>query len=758
MERELSLPHSIGRYTLTRLLGRGGMGVVYAARDERLEREVAVKMISGLSGDDAVRRFWREARAAASLNHPRVCQIYEVDEHPSGIFLAMELLDGESLEARLSGGAMSPAAAVTVAIEMLDALGALHARGFVHRDVKPSNVFLTTHGVKLLDFGLARSIVDETVRIEASGSQITRPGTIVGTPRYMAPEQVVGQVVDGRADLYAVGSVLFEMLAGRPPFVSDNLFDLAHAVLNEHPPALQGPPPVIAADRVIRRALAKDPGARFQTADAMAAELRRIPLSDEPGVVVPVKALLRLLVLPLRLLRDDPDAAFLSYGLAETVSGSLAGLRDIVIRSPALGASWTSSDGDLRRLAAEADVDVVVSGSLSRMGDQLRATLQLVEVATGTVVGAATVRGEMGQIFRFEDDISHAVVRLLMPMRAGSSSEPAHQDAPATGRAFELFLRGLELARSMSNLGAARECFQAALAEDPAFAPAWAWLGRSHRVIGKYEGDFQENDRKAEEAFRRALALSPELPIAHRFFTHFESEHGRADAAIARLLQHARANRNDAQLFAALVHACRYAGLIGASFAAHEEARRLDPTVPTSVEYTLLQTGDAARLEALGRTPDVQSAYVYLLLFTGRTDELRARLRDLDPSVLPLGYRGMVDALRSVPGDPLEALAAMESAMRIGAVHDPEALFLAGMSAASLGVVDRAIEHLGAGVRNGFAALTALERSPALAAVRDHPEFAGIADAARQRQRIALAVFARGDGPALLGIPANQAA
>ncbi len=216
-ETPLPLPHSIGRYTLTRLLGRGGMGVVYAARDERLERDVAVKMIAGLSSDDAVKRFWREARAAASLNHPRVCQIYEVDEHASGVFLAMELLDGEALDARLKKGAMSPADAVQVAIEMLEALGALHERGFVHRDVKPSNVFLTSHGVKLLDFGLARPIVDETVRIDASasGSQITRPGTIVGTPRYMAPEQVVGQVVDGRADIYAVGSVLFEMLAGR---------------------------------------------------------------------------------------------------------------------------------------------------------------------------------------------------------------------------------------------------------------------------------------------------------------------------------------------------------------------------------------------------------------------------------------------------------------------------------------------------------------------------------------------------------------
>jgi len=759
MESDLPLPHTLGRYTLTRLLGRGGMGVVYAARDERLERDVAVKMIAGLSTDEAIRRFWREARAAAAVNHPRVCQIYEVDEHSTGIYLAMELLEGESLEARLRAGAMPPARAIAVAIEVLEALDALHEHGFAHRDVKPSNVFLTAHGVKLLDFGLARPIMDETFRIDAASNQITRPGMVVGTPRYMAPEQVAGRTVDGRADIYAVGTLLFEMLAGRPPFASENVFGLAQAILNERPPALQGSPTVIQADHVIRRALEKDPGRRFAKAEAMAAELRRIPVTsqDQSGVIVPVRPLLRLLVLPLRLLREDPDAAFLSFGLAETVSGSLAGLRDVVVRSPALGAGWTSSDSDLRRLAAQADVDVVVSGSLTRMGDQLRATLQLVEPASGTVVGAATVRGQMAEIFAFEDQITQAVLGLLAGVRSGASNEAVKVDAPANGRAFEHFLRGLELARSMVRMSAARDAFQKALDEDPAFAPAWAWLGRSHRVIGKFESDYEENTRRAEEAFRRALALSPELPVAHRFFTHFESEHGRADGAIARLLQHARANRNDAHLFAALVHACRYAGLLGASMAAHEEAKRLDPTVTTSVEYTMLQLGDPASTEALSASAEEVGAHLYQLLFAGNRATLRERLDELDLSVLPTSYRGMVEALRTAESDPLGTLAGLEGAMLVGAVHDPEAVFLAGMCAACLGAPDRALEHLAAGVRDGFAAVHPLEKSPTLDALRSRPEFAAITEMARQRQRIALAIFERGQGPALLGIPAERA-
>ena len=318
----LPLPHTLGQYTLTRQLGQGGMGVVYAARDERLGRDVAVKMIAGLSDENAVKRFWREARAAAAVAHPNVCQIYDVGESPEGIYLAMELLAGEPLDARLSKSSCTPADAVQIGLQMLSALGAMHERGLVHRDVKPSNVFLTPHGVKLLDFGLARPITDATVKVEnATSGQITRPGMIVGTPRYMSPEQIRGLNADQRADIYAVGAVLFEMLAGRPPFLGDNMFDLAQAILNDHPPALQGPPGVIAMDRVIRRALLKDPTARYPLADAMAAELRGVPVSDaSTGGAVAVSALLRVVVAPLRLPREDPDAAFRSYGLAEARS------------------------------------------------------------------------------------------------------------------------------------------------------------------------------------------------------------------------------------------------------------------------------------------------------------------------------------------------------------------------------------------------------------------------------------------------------
>lgn len=758
---DLTLPHKLGHYTLTRRLGQGGMGVVYAARDEKLGRDVAVKMIAGLSDDAAVKRFWREARAAAAVSHPNVCQVYDVDESPDGIYLAMELLVGEALDARLARSALSPRDAVEVALQVLAALSALHERGVVHRDVKPSNVFLTAHGVKLLDFGLARPVSESTVRLapsDSSDGQITTPGMMVGTPRYMSPEQLQGLVVDQRSDLYALGTVLFEMLAGRPPFVGNNVFDLAQAILKDHPPALQGPTAVVAVDRVIRRALAKNPADRFPLAEAMAAELRNVALDSGGDSVAAVRTLLRVVVPPLRLPREDADAAFLSYGLAEAVSGSLAALRDIVVRSPALAAKWNAADSDPRQLAHEADVDIVVSGSLSRMGDQLRATLQVIEAGTGTVLGATTIRGEMKEIFAFEDELTRGVIGLLTPLRADSGKTPAvKRDVPATARAFELFLRGLELARTLAQAPEARVCFAQALEEDPAFAPAWAWIGRCHRVIGKYISDYKENDRRAEDAFRRALALSPELPVAHRFFTHWESEHGKADAAIARLLQHARNNRNDAHLFAALTHACRYAGLLGASLAAHDEARRLDPTVQTSAEYTVMMLGDAQRLAASADARDIQFAQHYLRMYSGRLEEMKDGVATLLPDHMPPGYRGMLEAIKAVESNPGGVITAMDEAMSIGANNDPEAVFLLGMTCALLAAPDRAVRLIDESVASGYTPVRAMEQAPVFAPLRRLADFTAALERARQRQRIALAILERGDGLSLLGISAEQA-
>jgi serine/threonine protein kinase len=266
------VPARIGHYAIERKFGQGGMGVVYAARDERLKRTVALKMMSSLSNDERARtRFWREARVAASVNHPNVCQIYDIIEDHGELFIAMELLEGEALSERLRKGPLSIADALPIEFGILAALSALHARGIVHRDLKPSNVFLTPHSVKLLDFGLARLEPKPSLQTATS---LTHGGTVLGTPSYMAPEQVTRGAVDSRCDLFAAGALLFELLAGRRAFGGRTAVDILHATLHEQPPALTGTPAVTAVDRVIRRALAKRPEERPASADAMAKELR----------------------------------------------------------------------------------------------------------------------------------------------------------------------------------------------------------------------------------------------------------------------------------------------------------------------------------------------------------------------------------------------------------------------------------------------------------------------------------------------------
>src|SRR5258708_15425131 len=301
------IPKHIGPYRVLSVVGEGGMGVVYKAEDQRLERIVALKVIREFEGDTSrKRRFWQEARAAAQVTHPNACRIYDIAEEQDRLVLVMEFIEGESLARRLERGSLPAREAGQIALALLSALEAFHKIGIVHRDLKPSNIVLSNGGTKLLDFGIAKHVPlnsnEETV---ATLGDATAPGIFLGTPRYASPEQFCGKPIDARSDLFSMGAILFEMLTGQRAFQGESFGEIAHAVLHGTPPALSGPPAIAAMGRIVHRALARESQHRYPNAKAMAEELRAALLMDGIETNARACALRRLIVLPFRVLRPS---------------------------------------------------------------------------------------------------------------------------------------------------------------------------------------------------------------------------------------------------------------------------------------------------------------------------------------------------------------------------------------------------------------------------------------------------------------------
>jgi serine/threonine protein kinase len=749
---EAQTPDRIGRYRILHKLGQGGMGIVYAAEDPSLGRRVALKTITH-SDEESRRRFQREARAAASVSHPNACQIFEIAEDAGRLFIAMELLDGEPLAERLKRGPLALTEALTLGREMLGALDALHAQGVIHRDVKPSNVFLTSRGTKLLDFGLARPLSTDSGGALSLEDDLTRSGLIVGTPRYMAPEQVLGDPIDARTDVFATGAVLFEALAGRVAFPGTKAVEVMHATLHEQPPALAGPPAVVAFDRVVRRALAKAPAERYPTAVAMSRDLEAIALGDSSVSAAPVRALTRLVVLPFRVLRADPEIDFLGPALADAVSSSLSGLSSLVVRSSAAGSRFSVEAPDLPAIAAQLDVDLVLLGTLLRSGERLRVSTQLVETPGGTLTWSHTTEAQLGDVFRLQDELAQGIVASLSRSLVGSAPAERPGETPTSARAYEYYLRANEVGRDLTKLPVARDLYLQCVAEDPGFAPAWARLGRAHRIIGKYLEipQLATHQARAEEALRRALELSPRLPLAHKLMAHLESEVGRAQEAMVRLLGLAADTRNDAELFAGLVHACRYSGLLEASLAAHREAQRLDPNLPTGVVHTLWQLGEFERQLELNDGEGGVAARSFALLALGRREEALqawdkvAATYDLQSPVV----REWIEPVR----DFLTLSEASREAVyrNLDGAFDPEEIFFVGTQAARLEMPE-ATEILGRAVEGGYPCWDALMRHPWIAPVKEQPGFTDVVRRAELARQRAEAAFREAGGPALLGL------
>lgn len=519
---------TVSHYRVLKLLGSGGMGTVYQAEDTRLGRQVALKFLPADLARDrhALDRFRREARAASALNHPHICIIHDIDEADGESFIAMELLEGQTLKERIQGRPLPVPEVMELALQLAGALEAAHAKGIIHRDIKPANVFVTARGTaKLLDFGLAKVAAEARAAAEAptvAGEWMTGAGVALGTVGYMSPEQVRGEGLDVRTDLFSLGVVLYEMTTGRAPFLGATAGAVMGEILHITPTAPVRLNPEVPAEleRTVNRLLEKDRTRRYQSAADLVGDLQRMKREREsgraaaPSVAEPSR-IPSLAVLPFANLSADKENEYFSDGLAEDIINALirvAGLR-VMARTSAF--AFRGRNLDVREIGTRLNVEHVLEGSVRRSGNRIRVTAQLVMASDGYPLWSERFDREMTDVFAIQDEISQAIVEKLRVRLA--ADRPLVKRHRENLEAYNLYLKArYQLLRlTPEGLAKSREYYEQAIALDPDYALAWLGLAGFYNLLGT-AGIMPPvaANAQAEQAARRALQVDDQLAEA----------------------------------------------------------------------------------------------------------------------------------------------------------------------------------------------------------------------------------------------------
>ncbi|MGH9775677.1 MAG: protein kinase domain-containing protein [Candidatus Acidiferrales bacterium] len=517
---------TISHYRIEEELGRGGMGVVYRARDERLRRAVAIKLLTEelVSHAERRERLLGEARAAAALNHPGIATIYEVGEEGELIFIVMEMVAGRTLREILAAGPMEPKALARLGGMVAEALEAAHTRGVVHGDVKPENIVVQADGgVKLLDFGVARHKAEEnltlTRSLEATAAAVP-DSRIAGTLAYMSPEQLRGEELDGRSDVYSTGVVLYELTSGRRPFLGPTATALIAQILSEPAARLDGVNSIVPVElaRIVQKLLEKKRELRYASARELRVDLANLARELEFGATLPaaVAGKRTVAVLPFKLLTPNPEDEYLGVALADAVINQLSASGELLVRPTSTVQRYAKQSVDPLVAARELNVQVVVDGSIQKFGPKLRVHVQAWNAAGGTSLFSAKHDAEIADLFVLQDEIAEGLARSF---GVKESARPETKPEPPTrnAMAYELFLRAVERLSRVNrwDTRTAIEMLESATKLDPNFANAWARLADACVFMG---GTFEPVPKwfeKAEKAIRRALALDSENAEAH---------------------------------------------------------------------------------------------------------------------------------------------------------------------------------------------------------------------------------------------------
>jgi serine/threonine protein kinase len=508
----------LGPYEIVSPLGAGGMGEVYRAKDKRLGRNVAVKVLPEAFAKDPDRlaRFEREAKAVAALSHPNILAIFDYGTGADTTYAVTELLEGMTLRDRLAAGAIAPKEAVGLAIQMTRGLAAAHGKGIVHRDIKPENLFLTRDGVlKILDFGLSRSTTPSSDEDGPTQSHMTSPGTIMGTVGYMSPEQVRGNKADHRSDLFSAGAILAEMLTGRRPFQRDSAVETMSAILKDDPLKGSAAGLPAALDRIVRRLLEKRPEDRFQTALDAAFALEA--LSGPSAAPEEAGAPRSIAVLPFADLSPGKDQDYFCEGLAEELIHALTKIPELRVASRTASFQFRVKSADLATMAEQMKVTTVLEGSVRKAGERLRVSVQLINAADGFHLWSERYDRETSDVFAIQDDITEQVIKALRIVLTEKERRAIARPQTSDVEAYDCYLRGRQLfyKAGRRNQRRAIEMYERAVAIDSSYALAYAGIADSSGMLYMHHGSKTEDLERAERASLRALELSPHLAECH---------------------------------------------------------------------------------------------------------------------------------------------------------------------------------------------------------------------------------------------------
>jgi eukaryotic-like serine/threonine-protein kinase len=522
---------TIGHYEVLEVIGEGGMGRVYLARDTMLDRQVAIKVLtSPTPHSEEVARFEREAKALAALNHPNILSIHEFGRADSKPYVVMELLDGRNVRELLTEGPLSHRTAVGYAIDIAQGLAAAHEKGIWHRDLKPENIFVTRDGrVKILDFGLAGIRLLEQSSAFAKTAPLTTPGAVVGTLGYMAPEQVRGERSDHRSDLFAFGAVIFEMLTGRRPYQEDTMIETLHAILKNEPPLYvldeaRVPPSLI---EIVGRCMEKDPVRRFQSARDVGFALQSVHgdwTSPSRSFRTSSSSAIRtgrrrsIAVLPFRNIGADADMEYFSDGVTEDIINALTQVNGLDVAARTSSFAFKGKSAPVAEIGQTLRVTTVLEGSVRRSGNRLRITAQLVDVTDGYQLWSERYDRELDDVFAIQDDIAVNIAqKLRIALSERSGDEALVRPGTRNLDAYELYLKARFLVEQRGEgLVRGLEFFREAITSDPEYALAYAGLAETLSLLAVYSvADPRHVLPRAKEAAQQALQLDEGLVEAH---------------------------------------------------------------------------------------------------------------------------------------------------------------------------------------------------------------------------------------------------